>query len=853
MTGNRSSEIRFAASLLLLLIFKTVVAYGQPAIAAPYTGQPVYAVIDSIRQQGYPIAYSSQLVPRSMRILEEPQSTDPIELVAEILKPHHLLLKSEDGFYLVVRDKIFTPGDATGTLLLMVRNQASQLLKTPVNIRGSPPLPMVESLGQGVFQYTGLAAGKYTLNITAFGYEPQTHSIEVRSMDVDVLSVNMQTGIAELEELTVSTSRYLLFANSQFFVDQRAIENLPDIGDDPIRSVHRLPGVAAGGWSAKSYFRGGEENETAIYLNGLKLLDPFHVRDYQNVFSSIDARSISGVEAYTGGFPANYGDRMSGLLLLESQLPDAPRHTELGISVFNTSILTSGYTDDGKFDWLLSARNSNLKYILNKDLGRPSYNDIFISAGFNPSADSRLTFNALRADDSILVVTESAPEELEQSKSATLNQSFWLTLENQWTPDLTSITVLSASIFSNERDAIVLDPGQLVGQVMDDREVDIYALKQDWGWRLNQSHYLQFGFELRHQSAKYRYTSKAEYFDFYLAYPGVQESIERDISAEFDGQSYALFVSDRIEVTEYTSLELGFRWDKQSYQGPLNDDQFSPRISLFHSVGPRADLRLSWGRYHQSQGIHELQVEDGVEHFFPAQRADHLIGGIHYRFGDRFRLRAEVYQKTYQDLRPRFENLQDSLALIPELEPDRARIAPDSARARGIELTLENRGNTEFDWWTSYTFSRVTDSIDARVEKRNWDQQHALQAGMAWHKGPWELGLAANIHSGWPTTGLTLVYDPDSEDEDAIMLQYGSRNAENFGIFASIDFRVSREWTLDNSRISAFFEISNAVNRKNECCIDYDIEDEDAEVLILEESIDHWLPILPAIGLLWEF
>lgn len=270
--------------------------------------------------------------------------------------------------------------------------------------------------------------------------------------------------------------------------------------------------MAAGGWSAKSYFRGGEENETAIYLNGLKLLDPFHVRDYQNVFSSIDARSISGVEAYTGGFPANYGDRMSGLLLLESQLPDVPRHTELGISVFNTSILTSGYTDDGKFDWLLSARNSNLKYILNKDLGRPSYNDIFISAGFNPSADSRLTFNALRADDSILVVTESAPEELEQSKSATLNQSFWLTLENQWTPDLTSITVLSSSIFSNERDAIVLDPGQLVGQVMDDREVDIYALKQDWGWRLNQRHYLQFGFELRHQSAKYRYTSKAEYF-----------------------------------------------------------------------------------------------------------------------------------------------------------------------------------------------------------------------------------------------------------------------------------------------------------------------------------------------------
>lgn len=581
---------------------------------------------------------------------------------------------------------------------MIIRDQVSVLLKSSANIRASPPLTAVESLGNGVYQYKDLAPGKYTLYINASGYEPQKKSIEIHSMDVNVLNVRFELGIAELEELTVSTSRYMLFPNSLFFVDQRAIENLPDIGNDPIRSVHRLPGVAAGGWSAQSYFRGGEENETAIYLNGLNLLDPFHVRDYQNVFSSIDARSISGVEAYTGGFPANYGDRMSGMLILESQLPESPRHTELGISVFNTSILTSGYTDDGRFDWLLSARNSNLKYILNEDVGQPSYNDIFITAGFSPSPDSRLSFNVLRADDSILVITESAVEEREQSTSDTLNQSFWLSMENHWTPDLSSITVLSSSKFNNDRDAIVLDPEQLVGQVMDDRDVDIVELKQDWDWQASQRHFLQFGFELRRQQASYRYISESEYFGFYLAYPGVPDSIERDISADIDGQSYALYLSDRVQLTDRSMVELGLRWDKQTYLGPASDDQFSPRVSLFYNPGPRMDLRLSWGRYHQSPGVHELQVEDGVDHFFPAQQADHLIAGMHYKPGGEIRIRAEVYQKNYRNLRPRFENLQDALALIPELEPDRARIAPDSARARGIELTLENRGNDELDW-----------------------------------------------------------------------------------------------------------------------------------------------------------
>lgn len=847
-------------ALLLVFSWCPVLADGQAGENGHYAGRPVFKVIDSLRQQGYPIAYSSQLVPLTLMVVAEPESAEPLAMLAEILEPHGLALKSADGVFLVVRGEDTPPATGSGSLLLIIRDQESRLLKLPVNIRGSPHLPASENLGRGVYRFEDVAPGQYELGISAYGYEQTRKSVAIRSADVAVLSVQLNLGVVELEELTVSTSRYMLFANSQFFVDQRAIENLPDIGNDPVRSVHRLPGAAAGGWSAKSYFRGGEVNETAIYLNGLKLLDPFHVRDYQNVFSSIDARSISGVEAYTGGFPANYGDRMSGLLILESQKPEKPRYTEIGVSIFNTSVLTTGYSESGNFDWLLSARDSNLKHVLKKDLGQPSYNDVFISAGFNPSPSSRLSVNALRAKDSVLVVTESAPEEREQARSDTRNQSFWLTMENQWSPDLSSVTVLSSSKFENKRDGIIHDPEQLVGWVMDDRDVEMLELRQDWKWQASQRHLLQFGFEARDQEASYRYLSEAEYFGFYLAYPGIPESIERDVWANEDGRSYALYLSDRIRLTDQTRIEAGLRWDRQTYQGIKHDDQISPRFSLYYSPGLKTDLRLTWGRYYQSQGIHELQVEDGVDHFYPAQQADHLIAGLRQRFPGILRLRIEAYQKNYRKLRPRFENLQDSLALIPELEPDRARIAPDSARARGLELTLESDGNEKLDWWASYTLSRVTDSIGGRDEDRNWDQRHALQAGIAWHSGSWEVGLAANIHTGWPTTGMDLLENAEmgdwlSEDDEEFdyALAYRPRNGERFATFASLDFRVSREWQLVNSRISAFFELSNALNRKNQCCIDFDIEDEDAEPLILEESIDFWLPILPAVGVLWEF
>ena len=103
---------------------------------------------------------------------------------------------------------------------------------------------------------------------------------------------------------------------------------------------------------------------------------------------------------------------MSGLLLLQSLEPEKPRHYELGISVFNTSLLASGYNRSESLDWLVSARRSNLSLVLDKEKhGEPDYNDIFATLGFNISPDTRLTLNALRANDSILIITENKTDE----------------------------------------------------------------------------------------------------------------------------------------------------------------------------------------------------------------------------------------------------------------------------------------------------------------------------------------------------------------------------------------------------------------------------------------------------------
>ena len=635
-------------------------------------------------------------------------------------------------------------------------------------------------------------------------------------------------------------------------LDQRTIQNMPDVGEDPMRVTHRLPGAAASGASAKTHFRGGEDGEIGIMLNGVRLFDPFHVRDYQSVFSAIDARAIEGVEVYTGGFPVRFGDRMSGLVLMESLDSLKPRHTEFGISIFNASVLYAGNNPDDR--WLVSARRGNLDLVLNPDLGQPKYYDLFAEYEHDFSPNTTLSINALYANDSVQVVLESEPTELEQVKSDTRNAQFWIELDNRWSDELSSKLVLSATSFNNTRDGSLGDAESIVGLVLDEREVEQFNFRQDWTWTRSKRHLIQWGIEAGYSEAEYDYRNEAEYFELQAIFEDQPEMISNAFVAEPNGGSYAVYFSDRWKVAPNTVLEWGLRWDDQTYNDLSSDSQLSPRFNLMQFIGPQTELRLSWGRYHQSQAINELQIEDGITNFWPAQRADHYILGLRHLFREKYSLRLEVFLKDMQEVRPRFENLFDPLGIIPEIQPDRVRLDPTSARSRGAELTVDYSSGP-LTWWASYTYSKATDRIDGRDQLRSWDQPHAFQGGVTWSNEKWDVAVATNVHTGWPATDLALVQDGvDEEGEPEFIAVPGPRNVLRHATFASLDFRVSRTWKLQRGSFMAFLEVSNLTNRQNECCFDWDLEDDEASgEEFLDKSLDHWLPLLPAIGVLWEF
>ena len=432
-------------------------ALGQDAAAPLVTvtvGRPIALVIDDLRANGIPLAYSTGLLPASLTVRSTPAAGEPLTMLREILAPHGLALRFVEGLYIVVRaTETSTVGIATeGSVTITVRDAESGALLAAPSVGGTSSGLTVDTLRDGRVRVTGIMRRRYGVTLSAEGFVPQRVSVAIAAepRDLDIALVPLP---AAVPEIVVTASRYQLVRDvvtAPFYVDQRAIQQQPDFGDDPLRALHRLPGAAAG-VSAQAHLRGGERNETAVVLNGQRLLDPFHIRDYQSMFSAIDARAIDGMEVYTGGFPVRYGDSMGALVLIDALDPHEPRHSELGVSVLNTSVLSAGTIGDGTGSWLVSARRSNLEDVVHERLGEPSYYDFFGEIGIEFSERTHVSVNALTARDRVLLVTEADPTELEQSANDTRNNTFWVHWQQQWSKALDSSTTFSNSAFHSRR------------------------------------------------------------------------------------------------------------------------------------------------------------------------------------------------------------------------------------------------------------------------------------------------------------------------------------------------------------------------------------------------------------------
>lgn len=766
-----------------------LICQSASGAGGPWQGRPLAEYIESLQEAGLRIFYSSDLVLAEYRIVDEPTASDPEQALRGVLARFGLTLS--DG--------------PVGSLLVTKNAASVQLAIDTATEAGNTSEPVVETL----------------------------------------------------PEIVVTSSLYNIRyedAGSHTFLERDVSARLPDLGDDAVRAIARLPGTAGGGVSTRHHVRGGLQNEQLFLLDGLRLYEPYHMKDFQSIATIVDRNVISGIDFYSAGYQARYGDRMSGVVDISLREPPEETETELGISFFNTTALSRGrFGDDARGDWLFSARRGNLDLVahaIEPKYGSPRYQDYLGHLGWQFRDDTYVAANALFSYDKITV---SNTDDSEAASAKYQNSILWIRADSSWNDKVESSTILSATEIENARTGFKNQPGVIIGNVDDGRTFRSLAVKQDWQFAMSDRWLMSSGFEIKRLEADYRYDSALAISSPFDQILGNLPSESRSLVANPRGSQYAAYWEFRLRLGDRITLDAGIRWDQQTYTTASDDEQVSPRLNLLYKVGKNSELRLAFGEYYQAQEINELQINDGITEFYPAQYARHVVASFTHDLTSGVELRLEAYRKKYFSLMPRFENIFDSLVLIPELQIDRARIDADTAVAQGVEITVSGTGRNELNWWTSYSWSESEDRLDSVTIRRSWDQTHTFSAGVSRDLGKWSIGVSGLFHTGWPRTELITETIQNADGSTRLVAIPGPGNAARYPTFQSLDARVSRRFDVSRGDLTAFLEVTNVYDHENPCCTEYSVGVDSDGTEFVQSKVNSWLPLVPSMGVVWRF
>ena len=166
-------------------------------------------------------------------------------------------------------------------------------------------------------------ADTVVLNFSMIGYT----SVQQRIIDVrEVININVQM-LTDEQLLTEIEVRGIKHAQGTMdYIDATTTRFMPDATGGSIESLLiTFAGVSQTNELSSQYnVRGGSFDENSVYVNGIEIHRPLLIRSgQQEGLSFVNPEMVENVQFSSGGFSAQYGDKMSSVLDITYKRPSA--------------------------------------------------------------------------------------------------------------------------------------------------------------------------------------------------------------------------------------------------------------------------------------------------------------------------------------------------------------------------------------------------------------------------------------------------------------------------------------------------------------------------------------------------
>lgn len=637
----------------------------------------------------------------------------------------------------------------------------------------------VRIAGTAVGATTGLD-GSYSLSVaesdtieiifTCIGYKEHKQKLISPSGNVNVNAKLFKT-TRELEAIEVT--EYKKQTGGMQTLDAGQLKVGPNASGNAVEGLlTTIAGVSSKDEMSSQYsVRGGSYDENSVYINGIEVYRPQLISSgQQEGLSIINPSLVGSIEFSTGGFSAEYGDKMSSVLDITYRQPESfegnvaaslmgveaaigqstGKFSQLhGIRYKRNTTLLSSLETKGEYDPSFFDYQTNLRLKLNDQwnisfLGNIAMNNY----KFTPKTRST-SFGTSQNVKEFTVYFDGKERDRFETYFGALELNYDVNKS-------TGFTLLASGFLTNELVAYDISGeywldeagtndgensvgGEIgVGKYLEHSrnrfQAGVFTLGLKGHTSLNR-HNLQYGLEYRNQQI-YDRTSEWEQRDSAgYSLPNIDNKLEMiyNLTSKHDLTTNKLswYAQDTYRLLVNAGLFTFNGGLRMSYWDFNNEFLVSPRISIGYipEFNNSLSFRLSGGLYYQSPFYKEFREtktdENGnsyaeLNRDIKSQRSIQLILGGDYTFRalDRpFKITAEAYYKKLDDIIP-YE--LDNLKIVYS-----GRNEADGFIA-GIDFKFFGQFVPGTDSWFSFSLMKTQENLNGVKVPRPTDQRYSF-------------------------------------------------------------------------------------------------------------------------------
>ncbi len=629
---------------------------------------------------------------------------------------------------------------------------------------------------------------------------------------------------------------------SQVTLTPQQMINLPKMGQqDLFRILQFLPGVqTASEISSGLYVRGGSPDENLILLDGAVLYNPSH---FFGFFSTFNPDAIKDVDFIKGGFPAEYGGRLSSVLkVTDIEGDEHQTKGKVDLGLISSSALLQ--TPIGTGALVLAGRRSYIDVLLNtlgltKSLSLPDYYFYDANAKLtqNPSPNDKLVLAAYQGSDNLNFAASTAANDIALQWGNRMASSEWTHLFNS---QVFSKLDLSTSNYSSAFTVGTAEVGSTVQPFHWTNGITDYTALASLDYFPNPANTIKTGLQatgyhttLLLQSGNNPPNANVDRSPFYgAAY--IQDEWKPAIAGTSDNP---LAITGGIRADGITSH-------------PQID--FDPRLSARYILSPEITVKGSVGIYHQYLKLATNDLVPIFDVWLPDDTTQppevcyqYVLGVSTAPFAD-YTFDVEGYYKDMRNIVEMRPNVFTGSTLNDVF-------FVGNGNAYGIEFFLQKQIGRLTGWlgytlaWTWRTFPDIN---NGQPFPPTYDRRNDFDLVATYHLNDrWTLGATFTYGTGQAYTQITAL-EPNFEDPTRTIPIEGDKNALRLPPYNRLDLSATYSFAFysDHRNAEFDFDIFNAYDYRNVWISQVDQSTNPATI-----NYVRLLPILPTFGISVNF